>query len=154
MSLQNYFAKAFFVPNLFCEGPFRSKFILRRPFSFQIYFAKAFFVPNLFCEGLFRSKFILRRPFSFYFVLHAIGKRYSRTQFILRGLWNACYFAKALECLLFCEGFGMPVILRGLWNACYFARVRLKYTRPLYSSEIDNNPFFGNAPFKTNYESR
>ncbi len=25
----------------------------------------------------------------------------------------------------------------------YFARVRLKYTRPLYSTEIDNNPFFG-----------
>ena len=30
----------------------------------------------------------------------------------------------------------------------YFAMVRLKYTRPLYSSEIDNNPFFGNAPLR------
>ncbi|RKZ64627.1 MAG: hypothetical protein DRQ99_15190, partial [Candidatus Parabeggiatoa sp. nov. 3] len=50
--------------NLFCEGPFQTKFILRRPFSNQIYFAKALFKPNLFCEAPFQTKFILRRPFS------------------------------------------------------------------------------------------
>ncbi|RKZ52441.1 MAG: hypothetical protein DRR16_17230 [Candidatus Parabeggiatoa sp. nov. 3] len=55
LSLQNYFAKAFFVPNLFCEGPWSAKFILRRPLECKIYFAKALGVQNLFCEGLFRS---------------------------------------------------------------------------------------------------
>jgi len=89
------FSKALFVPNLFCEGSFRSKFILRRCLGVQnlfcegaleckIYFAKVPWsakfilrrclgVQNLFCEGSFRSKFILRRRS----VLYLIGKRYN-----------------------------------------------------------------------------
>jgi len=41
--------------------------------------------------------------------------------------------------IYFARAFSFPI---------YFAMVRLKYTRPLYSSEIDNNPFFGNAPLR------
>jgi len=44
--------KLIFVTNLFCEGPWSAKFILR-----------LIFVTNLFCEGLWSAKFILRRPF-------------------------------------------------------------------------------------------
>ncbi|RKZ69110.1 MAG: hypothetical protein DRR16_10520 [Candidatus Parabeggiatoa sp. nov. 3] len=60
--------------------------------------------------------------------------------FCFRPDWNACYFAfgpigmlvillsARLECLLFC--------FRPDWNACYFRE-----------GAIDNDPFFGNAPF-------
>ncbi|RKZ48246.1 MAG: hypothetical protein DRR16_18970 [Candidatus Parabeggiatoa sp. nov. 3] len=47
-----YFAVVIFVPNLFCRGYFRSKFILRF-FYVPNLFCEGFYVPNLFCEGFY-----------------------------------------------------------------------------------------------------
>ncbi|RKZ45937.1 MAG: hypothetical protein DRR16_15630 [Candidatus Parabeggiatoa sp. nov. 3] len=58
----------------------------------------------------------------------------------------AKFILRFLECKIYFASFGMPVILRLLecllfcvfWNACYFASLLL--------IEINNDPFFGNAP--------
>ncbi|RKZ51823.1 MAG: hypothetical protein DRR00_10480 [Candidatus Parabeggiatoa sp. nov. 3] len=103
-----------------------SQFILRR-FSFQIYFATVF-VPNLFCDG-FRSKFILRRLFSF-----------------------QIYFATVVFVPnLFCDGFRSKFILRRLFSfQIYFAMVFVPNLFCEVVLEINNDPFFGNAPLPCN----
>ena len=67
---------------------------------------------------------------------------------ILRRYWNACYFAKVLECMLFCEGIFVPnLFCEGIFVPNLFCEGI--FVPNLFCEgtiEIDNDPFFGNAP--------
>jgi len=76
---------------------------------------------------------------------------------ILRPAGNACYFAAAWSAKfillplgvqnLFCCRLECKIYFAAAWNACYFAAAfRSKFI--LLSAKIDNDPFFGNAPYQ------